>query len=151
MPSRRVFLTRVLGAAVLFPSITASCKDGKATQAGDRTKSATAIAQVFGDGQKLTAVAVEFDQDIDNAKLSTSTFNVDGRTITKVYANTAAAIADQGTNGQYAIVELSPNDQGAALYAASGRTAIRRKAKASVTQTGTVTTTGGGRHLCRKH
>ncbi|MEH1888822.1 MAG: PHB depolymerase family esterase [Nostoc sp.] len=132
---------------MLFPSIIASCGDSKATQAGDHIKSATAITQVFGDGQKLTAVAVEFDQDIDNSKLSTSTFNVDGRTITKVYANTAAMIANQGTNGKCAIIELSPDDQGAALsakvFAATGQTAIWREAKASVTQTGTVTTTNG--------
>jgi predicted peptidase len=150
MPSRRVFLTRVLGAAVLFPSITTACGDSKAAQAGDRIKSATAITQVFGDGQKFTAVAVEFDQDIDNAKLSTSTFKVDGRTITKVYANTSATIADKGTNGKYALVELSPDDRGAALYAkvfaATGQTGSRREAKASVTQTGTVTTTNGDRY-----
>lgn len=143
MHSRRVFLIRSLGAAVLFGSLTASCQSTKATQAGDHIKGATAITQVFGDGQKLTAVAVEFDQDIDNSKLSVSTFKVDGRTITKVYANTAATIADKGTNGKYAIVELSPDDQGAALYAASGGTRIRREAKASVTQTLTVITKNG--------
>ena len=73
MHSRRVFLTRALGAAVLVTSITAAKEGGKATQAPDHIKSATAITQVLGDGQKLTAVAVEFDQDIDNSKLSTST------------------------------------------------------------------------------
>jgi predicted peptidase len=113
MPSRRVFLTRALGASLLFPAIATACgifaniegNRGETSQTADRIKSATAIAQVFGDGQKLTAVAVEFDQDIDNSKLSTSTFKVDGSTITRVYANTAAAIADKGTNGKYAIME----------------------------------------------
>lgn len=148
MDSRRVFLTRALGAAVLLMSSTTACgSDATAsfgtTQAGDHIKSATAITQVFGDGQKLTAVAVEFDQDIDSSKLSPSTFTLDRRTITQVYANTAATTADKGTNGKYAIVELSPDDQGAALYATRGRTATRKKAKVSLTQTGTVTTTGG--------
>jgi len=143
MHSRRVFLIRALGAAVLFASITASCGGGATTQAAGPIKSATVITQVFGDGQKLTAVAVEFDQDIDNSKLSMSSFKVDGRTITKIYANTTATIADQGANGKYAIVELSPNDPDAALYAASGGTRIRREAKASVTQAEAVTTTNG--------
>ncbi|MBN3908585.1 MAG: prolyl oligopeptidase family serine peptidase [Nostoc sp. NMS1] len=142
MHSRRVFLTMTLGATVLFTSM-AACGGGETTQKEGHVKSATAIAQVFGDGQRLTAVAVEFDQDIDNSKLSMSTFKVDGLTITKVYANTAAITADKGTNGKYAIVELSPDDQGAALYAASGRTVTRREAKTSVTQTGTVATTDG--------
>ncbi len=132
---------------MLFPSIAASCKDSKATQAGVSIKSATAIAQVFGDGQKLTTIAVEFDENIDNSKLSMSSFKVDGGTITKVYANTTATPADKGTNGKYVIVELSPNDQGAVLYAkvyaATGQTAIRKEAKASVTQTGAVATTDG--------
>jgi predicted peptidase len=136
---------------MLFPAVTAACgrftvahRDRTATsQAADHIKSATAIAQVFGEGQKLTAVAVEFDQDIDNSKLSTSTFTVDGRTVTKIYANAAPTIADQGTNGKYAIVELSPDDQNAALYVASGQTSVRQEAKASITQTGTVTTTNG--------
>lgn len=151
MQSRRVFLTRALGAAVLFPAITAACDAfstqerarSEITQAGGHVKSATAITQVFGDGQKLTAVAVEFDKAIDNSKLLTSTFKVDGRTITKVYANTAATTAEKGTNGKYAIVELSPDDPDAALYAVNGRTVTRRDAKASVTQTGTITTIDG--------
>lgn len=143
MSSRRVFLTRALGATVLFPLLTAACESGKATQTSDPSVSATAITQVFGDGQKLTAVAVAFDQDLDSAKLATSTFKVDGRTITKVYANTAPTIANQGTNGKYAIIELSPDDQGAALYAAIGGTRIRRAAKAAITQTGPITTTNG--------
>jgi predicted peptidase len=134
MPSRRVFLTRALVAAVLFPSLTTACKEGKTDQAGSRIKSAT-------------AVAVEFDRDIDTAQLSTSTFKVDGRTIVKVYANTTATTADKGTNGKYAIVELSPDDRNAALYAkvyaATGQTAIQRAGQASVTQTGAVTTIDG--------
>jgi predicted peptidase len=144
MLPRRVFLTRTLGASLLLSAIATACGSfasveghrGETSQTADYIKSATAIAQVFGDGQKLTAVAVEFEQDINNSKLSTSTFKVDGRTITKVYANTAAAIADKGTNGKYAIVELSPDDQTAALYAASGGTRVRREAKASITCSG---------------
>jgi predicted peptidase len=147
MPSRRVFLTRALVATVLFPSLTIACKEGKVDRAGDRIKSATAITQVFGDGQKFTAVAVEFDRDIDNAQLSTSAFKVDGRTIVKVYANTTATTADNGTNGKYAIIELSPDDRSAVLYekvsAATGQTAIQREAQASVTQTGTIRTIDG--------
>lgn len=122
-------MTRVRGAAILFPAIAAACKNTKAAQVGDRVKSATAIAQMFGDGQKLTAVAVEFDRDIDNSKLSMSTFKVEGRTITKVYANTAATTADKGTNGKYAIVELLPDDPNAALYTRErGQASTRREA-----------------------
>jgi predicted peptidase len=79
-------------------------------------RSATAITQVFGDGQKLIAVAVEYDTDITGSALSTSTFKVTGRTVTKVYPNRSADLAEHGSNGRYVIVELSPDDKAAALW-----------------------------------
>jgi predicted peptidase len=64
--------------------------------AGDHVRSVTAITQVFGSGQKLVAVAVEYDRDIDGSTLSTSTFTVTDRTVTKVYANRTADLAQRG-------------------------------------------------------
>ena len=78
-------------------------------------KSVAAITEVFGDGQKVTAVLVEYDQDISNSKLSKSVFTVEGRTITNVYANNLAVKAAQGINGKYVIIELSPIDKEASI------------------------------------
>lgn len=72
--------------------------------------SATAIAEVYPDGQKITAAVVEFDRDIDNEKLSPVLFSVKDRTVTKIYANTEPARASHGKNGKYVIIELSPED-----------------------------------------
>ncbi|AIF49854.1 alpha/beta hydrolase-fold protein [Pelosinus sp. UFO1] len=69
-------------------------------------KSVTAINEVFGDGQKVSAVAVEYDSAIDTSKLKASDFTVEDKNVTKVYANTAAEKAYKGVNGQYVIVEL---------------------------------------------
>lgn len=69
-------------------------------------KSVTAINEVFGDGQKVSAVAVEYDSAIDTSKLKSSDFTVENKNVTKVYANTAAEKAYKGVNGQYVIVEL---------------------------------------------
>lgn len=96
---------------------------------GDHVRSVTAITQVFGSGQKLVAVAVEYDSDIDGSTLSTSTFAVTDRTVTKVYTNRTADLARRGRNGRYVIVELSPDDTAAALW---------------VTQQGPGTPPGGG-------
>lgn len=74
--------------------------------AADHIKGVTAITEVFGDGQKVSAVAVEYDSAIDTSKLNTSDFTVEGKTVMKVYANTAAAKASQGVNGQFVIIEL---------------------------------------------
>ncbi|MFG2778192.1 hypothetical protein ACGFY7_10085 [Streptomyces prunicolor] len=166
----------VLGATA---ACTAKEAEGEAVSetmsATGHVRSATAITQVFGDGQKLIAVAVEYDSDITDSALSTSTFKVTGRTVTKVYPNRSADLAEHGRNGRYVIVELSPDDKAAALWVtqqgsgtASGSSPSGTSsaapggggpkvgdstpggtivaAKATLTQTGTVTTTGGTRY-----
>ncbi|MGX9888481.1 hypothetical protein [Streptomyces sp. NPDC002276] len=87
---------------------------------GGQVKSATAITQVYGDGQKFVAVAVEYDTAIDTSALTKTSFTVEGRTVTKVYANTGAALADEGEDGPYVVVELSPDDDGALLWGGVG-------------------------------
>ncbi len=72
--------------------------------------SVTAVAEVFPDGQKITAAVVEFDRDIANEKLSLALFSVKDRTVTKIYANAEPARATQGKNGKYVILELSLED-----------------------------------------
>ncbi|WP_433832861.1 prolyl oligopeptidase family serine peptidase [Actinoplanes sp. CA-015351] len=111
---RRNLLKGVAGAGVLMVSGVAACSSDSG--GGSAARKATAITQVFGDGQKFVAVAVEFDKEIATSALTASAFTVAGRTVTKVYANTSAAVAGQGADGKYVIVELSPDDDGAALW-----------------------------------
>lgn len=70
-------------------------------------RSVTAINEVFGDGQKVSAVAIEYDAVIDTSKLRRSDFAVAGKTVTRVYANAVAAKSGRGINGRFVIVELS--------------------------------------------
>lgn len=79
-------------------------------------KSATAVGEVFGDGEKISAAIIEYDKDIDQSKLTASAFSIAGRTITRVYANNVSAKAAQGTNGRYVVIELSPDDKDAPLF-----------------------------------
>ncbi|WP_308124745.1 hypothetical protein [Streptomyces sp. NEAU-YJ-81] len=83
-------------------------------------RSVTAITHVYGDGQKFVAVAVEYDLDVIDRRLTTSTFAVESRTITRVYANRATERADHGANGHFVIIELPPDDTDAALWATGG-------------------------------
>ncbi|MBK3569658.1 hypothetical protein JHN47_38800 [Streptomyces sp. MBT62] len=94
----------------------ATASDGSDGSDGDHVKGLTAITQVFGAGQKLVAVAVEYDREIDGRTLSTSTFTVTDRTVTKVYTNRSADLAERARYGRYVIVELSPDDTAAALW-----------------------------------
>ena len=116
--------TATAGALAVFGSATPSSASeagkasgtGSADSGGDHVKGLTAITQVFGAGQKLVAVAVEYDRDIDGRTLSTSTFTVTDRTVTKVYTNRSADLTERSRNGRYVIVELSPDDTAAALW-----------------------------------
>lgn len=100
--------------AATFMIVTATnlsaCSSGggtlKSTPSSDHIKSVTAINQVYGDGQKVSAVALEYDSAIDTSKLKASDYIVEGKTVTKVYANTSAEKSDKGANGQYVIAEL---------------------------------------------
>jgi predicted peptidase len=108
-------------------------------------KSVTAITEVFGTGQKLTAAAVEYDRDIAASKLLSSAFTVDGRTITKAYSNTIAGKAAKGSDGRYVILELSPTDAAAAIFSQNGPNSTRVEAKVSVKQTGDIAAVDGGK------
>lgn len=69
-------------------------------------KSITAISEVFGDGQKVSAVAIEYDADIDNNSLSTTDYTIEGKTITRVYTNDKAEKSTTSVQGKYVIVEV---------------------------------------------
>lgn len=139
--------------------------------ASEHVRGVTAITEVFGDGQKLSAVAIEYDTVIDSSKLSSSLFSVEGKAITKVYSNRAPEKADKGGDGRYVIIELAtaqmtasgpaegrggrgpggggPGDAGPVGRGPGGRggrgfgTVTVPVLRASVTQTGTLTTGAG--------
>lgn len=87
--------------------------DGK--RAAEGARAATAVTQVFGDGIKLVAVALEYAAPVDGARLAAGMFRVPGRTVTGVFASTSAAPADRAARGPFVIVTLSADDAGAAL------------------------------------
>jgi hypothetical protein len=76
---------------------------------------ATAVTQVFGDGVRLTAVAVEYHEPIAAGGLSPAAFTVEGRTVTEVFVSTSADPADRADAGRFVILALSPEDEGALL------------------------------------
>lgn len=112
-------------------------------------KNITAITEVFQEGQKVTAVAVEYGKSIDNSKLAESSFSVEGRTITGIYANNNAARASRGIDGKYVIIELSTEDKSATTVLENvkvDRWLKRKEVKVSVKQLGDVVTTDGEKY-----
>jgi predicted peptidase len=88
--------------------------------ANPHIKNATAIGEVFAEGEKITAAILEYDQEIDNAKLAASAFLVKDRKIMKVYANTSADKAAKGGKGRFVVLELDPSDAEAAVLTGQG-------------------------------
>lgn len=113
----------------------------------EHIKSVSAITEVFADGQKTTAVSVEYNKNIDNSKLSDSTYSVEGRNIEKIYANDEAAKASQGIDGRYVIIELSEDDNEASTIIEIKKDnkieAFRKPIKVCIKQLGDVVTIEG--------
>jgi predicted peptidase len=104
--------------------------------------SVTAITEVFGDGQKLTAAAVEYDMPVDGAALDALAFSVTGRTITAAYVSEAAARTRGAKSGNFVILDFSVDDQAAALFVHEGRSSRLLEARVEVAQVGEVTVVG---------
>ena len=111
MTNRRSFLiTMACAAAPLAVSVPAR---SRAQQA--KAKAATAVTQVFGDGVRLVAVAIEYDASVGATSLDADGFHVEGRTVVSVFASSSRNPADRAASGRFVIVELSPDDANAGL------------------------------------
>ena len=111
MKNRRSFLiTMACAAAPLAVSVPARSRAQQAT-----AKAATAVTQVFGDGVRLVAVAIEYDASVGATSLDADGFHVEGRTVVSVFASSSRNPADRAASGRFVIVELSPDDANAGL------------------------------------
>ena len=76
------------------------------------------IGEVFSDGMKLSAVAIEMDSPVVGKKLSTKDFSVDltgnsilaSDKIERIYTNTLPEKAASPGNGRYVILEMNTSD-----------------------------------------
>jgi predicted peptidase len=119
---------------------------GEMSWKNPHVKSVAAIAEVIGNGQIITAAVIEYDKKIANSMLSPSTFFVEGRTVTAVYANSEAARAPRGVDGRYAVIELSPSDEGARSFLQNGPTFTRTEIKVAVAQVVDIITVDGDKY-----
>lgn len=69
-------------------------------------KSVLAISRVLGDGRKVESVILEYDTPISNKSLSNQSCKVEGKEVTRIYANTIPEKSEKGTNGQYVVIEV---------------------------------------------
>jgi predicted peptidase len=116
MTTRRSFL--VAGLSVIAASLLAPAREtwAQSAPAPAYVLGATAITEVFGDGQHLVGVAIQYDRPVDATSVDPALYAVEGRTVTRVYAHEVPEPAAQGTGGAFVIVELSPDNKAARLY-----------------------------------
>ncbi len=100
----------------------------------------TAITEVFGDGQRLTGVILEYPVEIDGKKLSKDTFEVLDRTILNIYTNDISEKTKNPKNGKYIIIELDPKDKNSAIFTKELRKEFKEK-KVSLIQKNKIYTT----------
>ncbi|MCT8658368.1 hypothetical protein KZ357_01975, partial [Glaesserella parasuis] len=107
MLSRREFLIMSAGTALVasFPTL---------ANTGAKPQTATAITQVFGNGVRLTAIAIEYSQPVTSGQFDAKDFSVEGRTITNVFVSNSASL-DKAESGKFVIVQLSPDDANLSL------------------------------------
>ncbi|MEG3132557.1 peptidase [Rouxiella sp. T17] len=117
MVSRRnLLIMGACGGALTAVGVPVFAKETSVSAKGNVTpQSATAITEVFGDGVKFIAVAVEYNADIDSAKLSAQSFDVAGRSVREVFTSHSTNPADRASQGRFVIITLSPQDSNAAL------------------------------------
>lgn len=104
-------------------------------------RSATAVTEVFGDGQKLTAIILEYRRPVRTSGLATSSFAVPSRTILRVYATNRPQLMATGRDGRYVVLQLDPSDEAAPTF--DSRSSGHRPATAYVRQTGQIVAADG--------
>ena len=78
-------------------------------------RSVTSVTEVFGTGQQITHIILEFNEKVVNSQLTKNTFTVSDRTVEKIYSNTRPEKTDIVKDGKFVIIELNPKDSGASL------------------------------------
>ena len=78
-------------------------------------RNVTSVTEVFGTGQQITHIILEFNEKVVNSQLTKNTFTVSDRTVEKIYSNTRPEKTDIVKDGRFVIIELNPKDSGASL------------------------------------
>ena len=96
MKKRTIFTLLLTGAAGL----------AQAAAPTGHVQSATAVSRVLGDGRKVETVVLEYDAPVRDKSLTAESYAVEGREVTRIYANTVPERAKKGTDGRNVVIEL---------------------------------------------
>lgn len=80
--------------------------NAKKQEAAEGIQNVITISHIYGDGQKISHIALEFDAAIDPDSLTTESFEVKDRTVTAVHTNSEPAETAENVEGNYVILDL---------------------------------------------
>ena len=104
---KKLFIASALAlAGCLFTSQTdaAFTNDRVLTQS---IKSVTGIAEVYGDGEKISAAILEYPENINPKAISIDNFRVEGKTIEAVFVNYNPILPKKSRLGRYVILKFA--------------------------------------------
>ena len=86
--------------------------------APDSILGVTAVTQVFGRGQKVTAAIVEFAATLSASGMSPASFSVDERRILSSKVVAVPSLDAPAADGRFVILSLDPTDNAAIIFSA---------------------------------
>lgn len=104
--SKHTFMKKRVIITMVLAGILGLAQAQNNSTSDQHVQSATAISRVVGDGRKVETVILQYDTPIRNKSLSTESFRVEGKEVTRIYANSAPERAEKGKDGQYVIIEV---------------------------------------------
>ena len=93
-----------LGAFFLCGAAVCSCSKSVSLKA-------SAVAESFGDGEKISAVIIEYPKAIRADSVSVDDFFVEGKTLTAALTNDMNAVCDTATDGRFVVLKLAQQNK----------------------------------------
>lgn len=107
-------LISIIVVSVTVCTLVACSSTSKTVSAKDDIKSITSISDVYATGEQVSAVAVQYSQNIDPASISADDFTVEDREIESVYVNNSPEKlkdTSKTVEGSYIIIELKKKEE----------------------------------------
>ena len=100
-------VTLILTLALALSSLTVLARESEDANTAVEVLSVTAIAETLEEGQKLTALSIEYSEPFAAGAAVRGSFTVEDREVSKVYVNDSGEKGDVCASGRFIIVELA--------------------------------------------
>lgn len=80
--------------------------EGQGPQNGGANVKVYSVNHSYGDGQKVSNVILQFEQNVDASGISTDSFEVVDRTVTAVHTNNVCETTQENVEGNYVVLDL---------------------------------------------